>query len=633
MARLSSKSVSDALVSLWAGRSQATICTVLFVLCSLVYFLNERTISSNDNVPNAILALNWLENGVLHFDALRNSYFYENGGETIPYFFVEAPNGHLTSTYPIGTAIVTFPLYLAAWLIMKGVEAGSALLGSPIETFNVIEESARAGIYNMQKLVSIFVASLSVVLFYLATRLKFSPGVSLLSAFIFAFCTNTWMTGSQGLWQHGTSNLVVLAIILSLLKANVVGTGRRRRLLVVVGVLCGLLPGIRPTSMVYGLAAIAYCLYAFRWEALYLLLGLPSLLISASWNFYFFGFDLKYLFVGGYSRFANQGDSFTQQYYALTWQQFRTAFLGHLVSPNRGLLVFSPIVLLSVPGAWVLAQRRSRRDETLLLFMLAAALLLFIQYCFFTVWAGGWCYGPRYMTDLLPVIGLLIPYALDYTLAHWDQWAEWVGRSLSITLILLMVLSVFPQVVGAFGSNNWDGIPNSQPQRIWQWRDTQVGRHARHVYYEMIDAIPSHTNYLRGFEGTVRSVDQVGSRVVGDRVVALSNQQVPMTITVQNTGEVPWFGYETGLGWGMAIATVEFARPNTPDQPIREPQLLYVSGNPERGDIAQAVGDIRFPRNTGAYEMSITLSVNAAREMPTPSPVYTIRTVVREREG
>lgn len=93
----------------------ALTCLLIFLACCAVYLVNSRVFSSNDNIPHTLLAFNWLENQTLHFDNFTNSHFFKdcqlcfNG---VPYFFQEAPNGHITSSYPIGAAIVTFPLYL-----------------------------------------------------------------------------------------------------------------------------------------------------------------------------------------------------------------------------------------------------------------------------------------------------------------------------------------------------------------------------------------------------------------------------------------------------------------------------------------------------------------------------------------
>lgn len=585
---------------------------VIFLICCLTYLANGETITSNDNIPNAILALNWFDSGVLHFDSLRNSYIYENASQA-PYFFVEAPNGHLTSTYPIGTAIITFPIYLLFWVLLRSAEwAQSIFIGSPVDLFDITQEAFRSSISDLQKVAATLVASLTVLLFYLSVRLKFpSPLVPLVSTFIFAFCTTTWMISSQGLWQHGSANLIVVAILFALLKANRVGHARRQRLLFVVGILCGLLPGVRPTSIIFALAAIAYTVFTFRRNAMYLFLGLPSLLLGASWNFYFFGFDPKYFLVGGYSRFASDGSSFTQQYYVWSWQQFKQGFLGTLLSPNRGLLIFSPVTILALPGLQPLARHWKKPDEQLLLLMTGAALILFIQYCFFTVWTGGWTYGPRYMTDLLPVIGWLIAYTLDTALQR--RFRHWM-TVLAISIVgILMAFSLFTQVVGAFSPNvSWDAIPSDGKNRIWQWRDNQILRHSRGLYYRIQDPLDDTEMYLAGFEGAVVGLQDRKGHALSPRLASLPNRVLYLAAVVQNSGQSQWFGYQTGLGRGTAIVKAFLMEPGSQDP--QELGRLYVSGNPRPGEQAIAVGGLSMPQKPGRYRIILRLGLAGIRD-------------------
>lgn len=96
-------------------RPQAWIALLIFCTCVFVYLANGETISSTDNVSSSVLAFNWLDNHSLNFDIFRDGYLYrtdtKHGANGIPHFFVEAANGHLSSTYPIGNVILTFPLY------------------------------------------------------------------------------------------------------------------------------------------------------------------------------------------------------------------------------------------------------------------------------------------------------------------------------------------------------------------------------------------------------------------------------------------------------------------------------------------------------------------------------------------
>jgi hypothetical protein len=84
-----------------------------------------------------------------------------------------------------------------------------------------------------------------------------------------------------------------------------------------------------------------------------------------------------------------------------------TGLLTLLVSPGKSILLYSPPVVLGFAGI-----RRLWRDEPQIGFVVLAAsvvLVLFISTISFP--GGDWCWGPRYLTPLLPLWALAFPYA------------------------------------------------------------------------------------------------------------------------------------------------------------------------------------------------------------------------------
>lgn len=77
--------------------------------------------------------------------------------------------------------------------------------------------------------------------------------------------------------------------------------------------------------------------------------------------------------------------------------------LGLLVSPGRGLFVYSPLLLLSLAGAWRFGKEHPREA----VFALASVITLLALYGRWYGWDGGWCWGPRFLLPVLPV--LLLP--------------------------------------------------------------------------------------------------------------------------------------------------------------------------------------------------------------------------------
>jgi hypothetical protein len=143
-------------------------------------------------------------------------------------------------------------------------------------------------------------------------------------------------------------------------------------------------------------------------------------------------------------------------------------FAGLLVSPNRGLLVFSPtvaIVGLAIGEAWRLGRRSP------LMWCGLAVVAQFALYGAYVVWWGGHTYGPRYMLDVLP---LLVPLAAT-GLATIRQ------RAMVAVATVALAWSLFVAATGAFfyPNDRWNTDPASVDhfhERVWDWSDMQILR-------------------------------------------------------------------------------------------------------------------------------------------------------------
>jgi hypothetical protein len=104
---------------------------------------------------------------------------------------------------------------------------------------------------------------------------------------------------------------------------------------------------------------------------------------------------------------ARFGSPLTSGYYFGSGEGFNRPFLlglfGLTISPYRGLLWYSPLVLLALPGAWLFMKQQ--RDTTLLTIALVAA--QFATYASWWSWHGGVVWGPRFLLPALPLLMLL----------------------------------------------------------------------------------------------------------------------------------------------------------------------------------------------------------------------------------
>ena len=108
---------------------------------------------------------------------------------------------------------------------------------------------------------------------------------------------------------------------------------------------------------------------------------------------------------------ASETFAFHHQKGFLGLDQLRwVAFTGSTVAGDNGLVVFMPAALLALPG-WAILWRRGQRGHAVMTAAIAVMYLLFISALNF--WRGGWQFGPRYITVMLPFLLPAIAACLD----------------------------------------------------------------------------------------------------------------------------------------------------------------------------------------------------------------------------
>jgi len=148
-----------------------------------------------------------------------------------------------------------------------------------------------------------------------------------------------------------------------------------------------------------------------------------------------------------------------------------SGFAGTILSPSRGLFVFSPFLLFSLAGIWLSFRRKWM---TPLAYYLAAALLLhWILISVYIYWTAGHSCGPRMFVDMLPLfLFSLIPVFL------WFHFEEPL-RLRSLAFYLCVLISVFIQCRGAmyWARYEWNGTMDIVgTSYAWDWRDQQFLR-------------------------------------------------------------------------------------------------------------------------------------------------------------
>lgn len=372
---------------------------LFFLLALVVYNANLRIIATGDTRGSRFLPFAVLRSGSLTLDDFREQVagFFSN-----PYW-VEETGSHLVPRYPIVTPLLVTPLYPPAvvYLERRGWERRTLAFTAAL----------------MEKLSASTVAALSVGLFYLLLRRRASPGIAALLTLAYAFGTNTWATSSQALWQHGPAQLLLVGLLLA-----ITGPWTPRRL-AVAGVLCGLFIANRPPDVILAGCLALYLAASVPEKRLLVWFAAPVALIGALafvYNLHYFGHPL-----GHYPLTSPMGEFFS---YSPLW-----GALGLLLSPGKGLLVFSPFLFFLAARPFVQGPPQDRLLNLCLTLAVVGQLFLYGK----TDWRGGYCYGPRFLIDLLPIlIWMLVP-----VLAR-------TGLALRLVFVAGLVAAVMIQAIG-----------------------------------------------------------------------------------------------------------------------------------------------------------------------------------------
>jgi len=335
--------------------------------CLLVYNANLRPISAGDTYPARYLPFAIVGHQTFFLDPVAT--VAAQGRPREAYWMPKRADGRLTSFYPVVVPALVSPLYIPAVIYLNATGWGDARL----------DHLARV----MEKLSASLLAALSVSLVYLLLRRRSTPRDALLLTIAYAFGTTTWMISSQALWQHGMAQVLVTGALL-LLSAPTTHRGT-----FAAGALLGLLASNRPPDVILAVA-IGFCgiLWGGARRIPLLIAGaaVPGLLVMR------YNLEMAGSVAGGYGKVA------LVNFFA---HDMTAGVLGLLVSPTRGLLVFSPFLLFLLPTLWT---RLRPHGERLALLALGLAVVAQLGLYGRTDWRSGLSWGPRYLTDLLPIL-------------------------------------------------------------------------------------------------------------------------------------------------------------------------------------------------------------------------------------
>jgi hypothetical protein len=286
---------------------------LLFLALTAIYHSNLRPVAAGDSLPAALIPFSVVLDHSITLDRF-GPWFQDHP----TYRLAQRSHGHWYSIYPVAGPVLVSPLYLPAAVI-------PAVRRLPPESLIALARIA-------EKFTAVALAAAS-ALWMLALLGRLAPmRWAWALTWVFALCTATWSTASQALWQHTFGAVAIVGCLYFLTRWEVENAAGRWAWC--CGAAAGAALMIRPSNAIL-LVALAAALWTRKARAgdLARIFGpaLAALVAVVSYNLFALG-----RFGGAYTTdMLLHGDGLR-------------GWAGILVSPGRGLLIYSPIALFAL---------------------------------------------------------------------------------------------------------------------------------------------------------------------------------------------------------------------------------------------------------------------------------------------
>jgi hypothetical protein len=326
---------------------------------------------------------------------------------------------------------------------------GPGFLGLPtalIQYFFSAEPVPKLIAWN-QKVTAVWVAALSAaIIFQVIYLLGRRLWLSLLLTAAFALGTTQATISAVILWQHGPAVLLICLGLYFLVK----GQEGSPAYYPLAALPLAFLPLMRTQAVLFFLAGLAsVMLLQPRLVGRFILWSLPGIVLTLWVNL-----GLYHTILGGYG-FQASGDHFTTP--------MLEGVTGSLFSPNRGLLVFSPFLVLGIVGGVIAWARRSVPAIS----FGSAAMIFFLIHAKYAHWHGGYCAGPRFSSELVPVL-------IFFSFFFFHKFKSLPAYLTGWILVLISIAITLPGFFFMRHQGQWSVFPDVdrfRQERVWDFRD------------------------------------------------------------------------------------------------------------------------------------------------------------------
>lgn len=467
---------------------------VAFALSFAVMILNGRAIGSGDTnaMEQTVGAL--LE---------RGTFVLPDESPSGP-FTRPTPGGRI-SIYPALPALLSAPLFFLCRFFFDLNPAGLQVAG---------------------KLSAAFLSSGAVAMLAWSFARRTSAGMALGCAVIFGLGTSVYST-AQALWQHPAAVLFLVAALGALERVEMEKASERGRNALVAALSLSLAAACRPAAIPLCAVLFVFLISRARTQALPALAA--ALLPAAAVAFY------NSTFFGSPWQFG------PAQVGARFFSALPESIAGLLISPARGLFVFTPIALVALLGLFA-----ESRTSPFARALAAGGATHFAFMSAWNEWHGGESFGPRLLTEALPALFFFLPVGLR-------AWPKIGG--------LFALASVSIQLLGGWTYDyRWERLHQRGREfdsALWSWPDSPLAfawregviiqgipeREGRRIRLRLHRSVP---NGPQGsaIQGSARGLRIVGPPVLHDIRLERGARSTAEGITLSHPGDA--LAFRTG---------------------------------------------------------------------------------------
>jgi 4-amino-4-deoxy-L-arabinose transferase-like glycosyltransferase len=381
------------------SRPRITAGMLIFLSAFIIYSLSLNSVWATDHTTS-FLQLDWAILVHHSFVLGSGSSFHPNTVDDFEF------NGNYYSALAPGTAILALP-FVGVGFLLDGhfTVFGYALI--------------------LSELFVALINSIAAYLVYAVGRFFFSKKTSAFLAFVYAFATISWPFATY-FFQSDVSAMFDLLAVYFVIRVTR-SDDRRLRDAVLAGIAVSGALTTDYVNVIFIPIIMGFLLFSLRRKGHLARFSLGFLLASL----------IGVLLIGLYNE-AIFGTAFhtTEQVYLnsstplgeFSYPIYEGIYLN-LISPLRGLLVFSTFLILGIFGYVDMLKQKKYRVEAL--FLLACFLGVFLPYSAWYDPTGGAAFGPRFLISAIPF--LLMPAGLVI---------ETGSRRMRVTVFILYAVGV-----------------------------------------------------------------------------------------------------------------------------------------------------------------------------------------------